>query len=417
MKRREFLREAAGFAASAALLRPFLSRAAANNVSDPIAQCQQAIDDYVSKRQDRGLPTAVAAGLVCPQAPNGQLLFGGGNTLLSATHQPLPLNSETFFEIGSNTKPFTSLIQFSRHGDYCGSLGDFITAYPMSSDVARIPLIDLANYSSGLPQDSSGGYWPNGAMDNLDGLFSWLSAYNLPNCPGSCYSYSNLGWSLLGMAAVGLENRTNDIYNRYDTALKSMIASKSLGLLKTGLYQPWMNPGLPIGYIRPGEPAPIGSPYYDPLYGFRMLFGGGSIVSTPGDMFRWLLANMGYGGVELDTLAAQQQPVWYLAECQPGGRFPANLGWFDLALTVDGQPKNILYKDGWVNYFSSWMGFEQWIDSGQPSATGVFVLSNSSLDETTFTLGNLGVQMTEILLGGASAGGQPPGALGSLPRG
>jgi FtsZ-binding cell division protein ZapB len=43
-------------------------------------------------------------------------------------------------------------------------------------------------------------------MDNLSNLLTWLDNYQPPASPGQYYSYSNLGWSLIGMAACSISS-------------------------------------------------------------------------------------------------------------------------------------------------------------------------------------------------------------------
>src|SRR3981081_883415 len=74
----------------------------------------------------------------------------------------------------------------------------------MSRSRADLSITTLAGYHPGLAQDNQGGVYPPGMMSSLTALFSYLSTLTPPFPQGTCYSYSNLGGSLAGTAAVKL---------------------------------------------------------------------------------------------------------------------------------------------------------------------------------------------------------------------
>jgi CubicO group peptidase (beta-lactamase class C family) len=135
-----------------------------------------------------------------------------------AKGDPRRLGADTVFEIGSETKVFTSLLlaDMVRRGEV--SLDDPVAKYlPPSVHVPerggrQITLIDLATHSSGLPRmptnfrpkDMGNPY----ADYTAEQLFQFVSGYTLSRDIGAQYEYSNLAVGLLGQALAAAPGRT-----------------------------------------------------------------------------------------------------------------------------------------------------------------------------------------------------------------
>jgi CubicO group peptidase (beta-lactamase class C family) len=185
----------------------FASRARA---ADLMSTVQARMDDYCARTlSDSGANVAIVLGLVAPEIGGGvgQMIFAGGSSLTNPFGAPLPLDERTPFEIGSISKVFSQGIYYMLHGPYSGTLGSHMPDMGMSPAVAGLTLVNLAIYQPGLAQDNRGGVYPHWVLENLETLFRFLSDYNPPYQQGTCYAYSNLGWSLLAMAALGLDSR------------------------------------------------------------------------------------------------------------------------------------------------------------------------------------------------------------------
>src|SRR5689334_15587219 len=202
--RRAFLQAAAVGAAYLLGVQPREARA------DPLGAVQERINDYVNRMlADSGAAIGVVAGVIAPQinGGTGQILYAGGAQLTDPFGEPLALNAHTPFEIGSISKVFSSGIYYMLHGPYSGTLGSHMPAMGMSQGIADLTLVNLAIYQPGLAQDNQGGVYPLGILRNVETLFRYLSRYDPPFPQGTCYAYSNLGWSLLAMAGLGLDSR------------------------------------------------------------------------------------------------------------------------------------------------------------------------------------------------------------------
>lgn len=347
------------------------------------ARIQGFIDAYVRKNAAlRNL--GVVVGAVSPQLGSPQLFFGGSPVAAREHARALRLNGDTLFLIGSITKVFTSRVYAAMQKDYGKTLGDCIAGLPPR--LARVTVRDIARYGSGLPTDNSPPIWWNGTIRSatLAQLLQSLRDHpGLPACDaGSAYSYSNFSWGLMGLAAIGVRDPSQPVAQEWAAALAQL--GHAIGLRET---QPWNAQSanvLPAGYDRNGALYAQAENYGGPHW--SVMGGGGNLMSTGNDMLRWLEYNMGRTGLDAAILAEQQRPAYAWARRIPpqrgaGGCITEStthpvtaLGWFHVNRA--GRPP-ALTKNGGVRGFSSWMGFERWIDSGSPSRAGVFALANA----------------------------------------
>lgn len=365
----------------ATLGRPAAARAATGYPPVPAAALQAMIDTAAADaRRRHGARLAVVLGIVNPRG-NGQLLFSGGEGLANPDGRALVLDGGTPFEIGSIAKVFTASLHYAQHGPFEGALGQWLAPRPMSGSIAAIPLADLARYRSGLAQDNHGAPYPPGTMRAFAPLFAYLQGAAPANPPGRCYSYSNLGWSLLAMAGHDAARGTAEAFaERYDTALSAFCGG--LGMNATGIFRPALRRRLPQGYRRTWQALPRAADYA-PTGPAGV--GSGGIVSTGADMLAFLRDAMGFGdgGVESRAHAYLQGQAFAAPACG-GGRAPRTAyGWILHDVQDPSQarsgPLTLVTKDGGVAGFSAWMGFLAWQGTGAPSPFGVFALSNGPL--------------------------------------
>jgi CubicO group peptidase (beta-lactamase class C family) len=357
-------------------LRPRLAYA------DPIGGIQNRINNFCRNTlDDFGANVGVIVGIVTPDNAErgGQFLTAGQDTFTNPFGKRLDLNEHTLFEIGSISKVFTSGIHYMRHGNYDGTLGSHLRGrVRLSEAVAAISLKDIAIYRSGFAQDNQGGVYPGRILTNLETLFGFMADFAPPYTPGSCYAYSNMGWSLFGMAAVGLDGTDTERYLRdYDVQLRRYCGA--FDAPQTRLFEPGMKPHLPKGFGRVDFAAlPPHNLYYPTA---QPWFASGGIVSTGADMMRFLRYSMGQlpGGLTDPGLALQQTETFQVSPCSnadvPGP--VTSYGWFHNKFKTPEGEVIVLNKDGGVPGFTSWMGFTRWQGSGAPASHGLFVLSNS----------------------------------------
>jgi D-alanyl-D-alanine-carboxypeptidase/D-alanyl-D-alanine-endopeptidase len=294
--------------------------------------------------------------------------------------------TDTPFEIASITKTFTaSLYELSVQTGRIRSddtVGRFLGS-EVSAKIQAIPLFDLANYTSGLPADNvtSNDTYPSTAMGDyteLDMLNFLANPRFTVTTPGTVYTYSNLGFSLLAVCLQRADGFGNGRMWNADEILRPVVNDilVPLGMVKTKPYTSAISGLLPLGFDAEGNPLATGSPTL-PAYD-----GAGGLVSTPNDMMTWLQFNMGIIESENlgNVLPVVQTPAATGVSDLPTNTVPG-LGWFATIIqTSSGGALTIIEKNGDLPGFSSQIAFLAPAEC-QSAAAGVFVLANEKLTE------------------------------------
>jgi len=221
----------------------------------------------------------------------------------------------------------------------------------------RITLADLATHTSGLPSvppnlldeaDLSDPY----AHYTLDDLAIGLRATELSTEPGTVYTYSNLGFGLLGQALA---------FDDVDAMLRRQVASP-LGLVDTTTtLRDDMASRKAVGHHE-GEPVPD---WHD-----RVLSAcGSSMFSTADDMVRFLNAQLRPGRSPLrDAVELTQRPRFTV---DPNLR--VGLGWH---LSPLSSGRTMTWHNGGTGGFSTCAAFSR------ERGTAVVMMVNTSSEET-----------------------------------
>jgi CubicO group peptidase (beta-lactamase class C family) len=228
--------------------------------------------------------------------PNGTRIFSFGN--MSTTHK-VPVNENTFFNIASITKTFTTLLFADMVKQGTVNLSDPIEKYlPASVKVPefngqKITLEDLATHTSGLPELPSNVWLNNKVGDinpnyNVTQLYQALSDTKLTRAPGSQFQYSSFGIALLGHI---LSLKSGGI--SYEQLVKDRILNV-LGMndTKIALSQNEINNRFPVGHQGGKE---ITTPTIPAI-----LADSGAFRSTAPDMLKYISANLGLIHTKLD---------------------------------------------------------------------------------------------------------------------
>jgi CubicO group peptidase (beta-lactamase class C family) len=370
-----------------------------------LAAIRAVIDGYISSNKHKR-HLGIVVGIVSEHLPKTRLLFGGKLVAAQNHHLEMIFDGSTPFEIGSITKTFTSWVFGTRRHDYGGVLGDYLKI-SLPSGIKDMSVDSIVSYSAGFPTDDEPPIWYDDFINanGLRNLIKTLAGKNLPQCAGGkAYSYSNFAWGLLGLAAVGADAGRADVDAKWAASIAQL--GDHIGLSNTTApATPNVAAILPAGYNVDGQPLPESTSYYETRW--STLFGGGDLVSTGDDMYRWLRYNMGYGPLD-SLLRRQQTPSWSWAMEQPPAK-PGTLacldhkplvhpistavGWFRPSWGTSGSVRG-LAKNGGVEGFTSWMGFVEWMGTGKPSRNGAFVLTNYGGAATA-----LGQSIIKILVG------------------
>jgi CubicO group peptidase (beta-lactamase class C family) len=199
----------------------------------------------------------------------------------------LPFTTETVFDIGSITKPFTAaaILKLEMTGKL--TVTDPIMKYlrDVPEDKQQITLHQLLTHTAGFTDSLGDDYDKVGRED----FVKLALASKLRSRPGKSYSYSNVGYSLLG---VIIKRVTEQSYEKYlhDNLFKPA------GMMKTGYVIPeWGNARLAHGYQKTkdwGTPLDHAWNQDGPYWHLRA---NGGLLSTVDDLYRWSVALRGDG--------------------------------------------------------------------------------------------------------------------------
>jgi len=282
---------------------------------------QADVDAYLAARRKAEGITAVSA-FVSRSAGDPGIAVVTGTTGRS---RGVAIDDRTLFEIGSNTKAFTSalLLKLEAAGrlDIDQTVGDWLPQYPAW---AKVKIRRLLNMTSGIPTYSEAPRFMRAQAENRFRHFTpeQLVAYayptpsnQLPTSTG--YFYSNTNYVLAGMivAKAGGES--------YDCQVRQRIF-KPLGMHDT-FYDSWKLPDSVVARMASGYfENPTCSEYRPncsvgplaPLAGKDMrkadvswTGAAGGIVSTPRDLARWIRGIFGGEVVPPAQLAQMKQLV------------------------------------------------------------------------------------------------------------
>jgi len=239
------------------------------------------------------------------------------------------INESTLFDIASLTKTFTGILFADLVLE--GKLGyddELQKFYPTlnvkSRDDTAITLRILANHTSGYtkhPENYRSRIRP--AADDYDAMaayserrmFAYMENANLPFTPGTKYSYSNIGYTVLGCVGSMVEEKP------FNQILQERICSK-IGMLNTATRLTEEQEKIHVfGHDENGE---IIRKQYTPPDGYYMLEACGGIKSNAHDMVNYLAANLGCFETDLNAAIRESHKVHY----DNNGNYPKiGLGW------------------------------------------------------------------------------------------
>lgn len=309
------------------------------NNNDLKSQIDRLATSFLEQGQTPGLGIAV----VIRNPQTGQLeamLLNYGTTAKDGGQS---VTSDTVYEIGSITKIFTGILLAEAVNAGKVKFDDPIQKYlppgiqaPTYNDIP-ITLADLATHHSALPRDLD--------SDNLSDLYNWLNNYQLTRAPGSKYSYSNLGYSLLGDILARLSG------NAFGT-LEYQSISQPLGLTDTSeTLSDDQNNRLAKGYTGDGALAT-----YFPDSG--AMSSAGYLRSTLNDMTQFLVDNMQPDSTPLASSIRLAQMT--IADGQEPGS-GTGLGW---EIDRPNTPSERVWKGGGTPGFTTYISFARDGSSG-----------------------------------------------------
>lgn len=288
-----------------------------------------------------------------------------------------PIDENTIFEIGSISKVLTCVILADMIVNNEINLDDPVEKFlpenvrVPSRDGKKIILQNLATHTSGLPRMHSLLLDPKPDKKHeytKDGMYEFLSDYDLPRDIGSQYEYSNTGGSLLAHVLSLNAGKS------YEQTLKERILDR-LGMNSTCVNE---CDELRDRFAKPHHLGKV----VDELNLPDELAGAGGIKSSGKDMLAFLSFAMGLKDSDLQDSFQMTQAVNHkINEIVSIG-----LGW----VIVNNGKRNIVWHNGATDGFASFVGFDS------DSKKGVVVLTNSQeiVDRIGFDI--LGFDIEEL---------------------
>ena len=291
---------------------------------------------------------------------------------LADMEKKLPADKDTVYRIGSITKMFTALMleQLADNGKV--RLSDPAEKYfpevklvpGATPDAPPITLIQLATHTSGLGRepDHTGTYVQGPVSGWEKTLVAALPETHYVADPGTWFSYSNIGYAVLGAA---LSHAAGEPYTDY--VPKHIFAP--LGMTHTALDRnDAMLPHLSVGYDVTGTKADSTQSQRELKTGRGYKVPNGAIFTTVGDLAHFASFLMGdgpdQGVLPRTTLRRYQHDV-----------VPANVGLtsgYGIGFTVERRDNYVAFgHDGAVS------GYQAALELNLDRELGVIVLANS----------------------------------------
>ena len=244
----------------------------------------------------------------------------------------VPNAPNTKFRLGSITKQFTAaaILKLEMMGKL--RVSDPISKFvgPVPDDKRAITVHHLLTHTSGLTDQLGGDYEALSRKDMLDGALE----SELRSAPGTEYSYSNLGYSILAAIVEKVSGRS------YEEFLAAQLFAPA-GMRQTGYVLPeWGPEQVAVEYDENGEPK--GRPFHHPWAEdgpYWNLRGNGGLLSTARDMFRWHVA---LRGEEILSKSAKEKMFKPHVPEEEGGESYYGYGW----VVSPADEGRILWHDG-----------------------------------------------------------------------
>jgi D-alanyl-D-alanine carboxypeptidase len=235
------------------------------------------------------------------------------------------------FQIGSNTKAFTSVILLKLEAERILSIDDkvgkWLPEYPKWKDVKIRQLLDM---TSGIPNYSDNPAWGRDYSDDpyIQSTPEQLVAYVYPEIktPGAKFEYSNTGY-ILAQLIIDRASR----WHSYQAELDRLIEDTDL---RDTFYEPYFYPSavtrrLVAGYYVNTDDTDLTKLLGTDTSGYSLGWtqAAGGMISTPHDLAKWARALF-----EGDVLPAEQrrelmslvsvrtgQPIEHTSDSDPAG--------------------------------------------------------------------------------------------------
>lgn len=314
----------------------------ASTSGDGTQAANAAVDTYVqSELQRQSIP-----GLALVVQRNGQVVYAKGYGYASL-EQAIPATTGQRFQIGSITKQFVAAAVMLLVEDGKMALDDKISTYlgAVPPEWQAITVRHILTHTSGLPQDVANAVYDqsvsHGAYSSAQ-MLAILATYKPVTEPGKVYSYSNIGYEVMGLIVEKASGMFfgDYIQQRIFTPL-GMSTARAIGFGSRS--------GVASGYVmKDGKPAPLvieGLPAGQQSW---YLTGAGGIEMSAADLAKWDASL----ATEKILKKSSLDQIWTpgaLVQAGEGYSIRYGLGWF--LSDYNGHPK--VYHSGGMPAFTT----------------------------------------------------------------
>ncbi|MDX2247931.1 MAG: serine hydrolase domain-containing protein [Bacteroidia bacterium] len=276
--------------------------------------------------------------------------YGYGETKQGSGITP---GKNTFFEIGSITKTFTSIVATNMLSEKGQTIETPIRPYlpnnlpTLAREGIEINFKHLMTHTSGLSYfpDNFGGSYYIGKIDeefekyDRNKMFTWLLNTPLRSKPFTTWEYSNGGMGLLGTLLELNYGKDYGVILKEKILIPLQLNDTKTDMAETDLSR-WST-----GYSNGKEVK-----YWNSL---NSMNGAGVIKSTSADMIKYGLANLNPPNTPLGNAITQTQQVTFLPFTDAGRlKINGGLGWFQ-CIHKDLPNEIFIWHDGGTGGYSS----------------------------------------------------------------
>ena len=267
------------------------------------------LESFMSKKAQKGFSGVIFV------AKQGKILIEQGYGYANEA-QNIPNSPEIVFDIGSITKQFTgaAILHLQMEGKL--KVTDKLSAYfdKVPADKEGITLHHLLTHSAGFPGAIGRDYSAISTEEFMEKAFKTPLKFS----PGTKYTYSNVGYSILGIILEQVSGKSYEAYLRENLWIPS-------GMEHTGYLLPkFAAEDLAVGYTQEkawGRPT---DKKWDTEGPYWHLKANGGVLSTVKDMYAW---HQALAGIDiLDDSAKAQYYAPHIEEGKGSGTY-YGYGW------------------------------------------------------------------------------------------
>lgn len=245
-------------------------------LAGPQDNLKKKLDDYILTAVEAGFSGAIMV------VKGGEVVLHEGYGLADR-EKNISISKDTVFDIGSITKRFTraAILKLEEQGKLKRSNTLSTVLDDVPADKANITIEQVLEHTAGFHEyhDTKGDFEEMNREQALKTILNQKLRFE----PGDHMEYSNSGYGLLAVIIEIVSEQS------YPSFLKEYLF-KPAGLTRTGFYRDplWEEAEVAVGY-EGRKIGKINSPYYWPPMTWALV-GGGGMVSSVGELYKWIQA-------------------------------------------------------------------------------------------------------------------------------